>query len=465
MKNLHTPESLSLDDLRILLKELSPLGENAVSSFSMKPQIKGFQYASDMIFFDKIESLDLDLAALLSPLRRQLSLRNVLDADLESLKNLMEMKVGTGSLSSKHYEFGCLEIGIETLDAPRAAILNRSDGHLSLPNLKQIDPKAAAKLRGIPWTLLLGIETIDAETATALVDLPKKSMGRSLHLPNLKKIDTESLKILASVACVYSKNPTAYADLVLGFEEIDMEQAQILTSRTSDGYACNSLPWLRKGSVEFFSLVGDSWAAGHRNPLYNPIYFNALEKLSAAEAEVLVSRVKAEHFSLSGLRQLEPGVAEQLSQFRANSRFAHLRLDGLQLLTAEDAEHLGNLSDIGYLSLNGLQTIDPEVAVALSNFSGVLSLNGLKSICDDSVRELAKQGSLKFDPANSAYWLELNGLTELSDKAAEELSSYKGRFLKLNGLNEISAKAAQSLAKYQGDLQLKGGIIRRKPNE
>ena len=105
------------------------------------------------------------------------------------------------------------------------------------------------------------------------------------------------------------------------------------------------------------------------------------------------------------------------------------------------------------------------MAVALSNFSGVLSLNGLKSICDDSVRELAKQGSLKFDPANSAYWLELNGLTELSDKAAEELSSYKGRFLKLNGLNEISAKAAQSLAKYQGDLQLKGGIIRRKPNE
>jgi len=463
MKNLHTTESLSLDDLLNLLRELNPLGENTAWSFARKPKLKGFQAAPEMIFFDQITNFDAEIASLLSPLRRHLSLRNVTEIDLESVKRLMEAKVGTGSLHSKFYEFGCLELGIETLDASRAAILNKSDGHLSLPNLKQIDPKAAAKLRGIPWTLLLGIETIDAETATALIDLPKKSMGRSLHLPNLRKCDTESLKILASVARNYAKNPTGYADLVLGFEEIDIEQARVLASRTQEGYSCKGLPFLRRGSVELFILVGDSWAED-THPDLNPIYFDALERLSNEEAEVLISRVRANYFSLNGLKQLEPGVAEQLSKYRA-SKHAHLRLNGLQSLTPADAAHLGKLSGVDYLSLNGLQMIDSEVAVGLAGFSGVLSLDGLKSICDDSARELAKQGGLKFDTERSAYGLALNGLTELSDKAAEELSTYKGRFLKLDGLNEISATTAQSLAKYQGDLQVKRGVIRRKSNE
>jgi hypothetical protein len=478
MENLHKPESLSLEELRILLKELNPLDEDAADSFTKGPSL--FGYAPEMIYFDQITNLDQEIASLLSPLRRQLSLRNVLDADLESLKKLMEVKVGTGSLSSRYYEFNTLEIGIEALDEPRATILNKSNGNLSLPNLKQIDPKSAAKLRGIPWNLLLGIETIDAETAAALVDLPKKSTGRSLHLPNLKKCDTESLKILASVASDYSKNPTAMAYLILGFEEIDVEQARILSTRNAHlsadhGYRCNSLPRLRNGSVEFFAVVGDSWAKD-TSPTLNPIYFDALERLTAAEAETLVSRVRSNVFSLNGLKQLESGVAEQLSKFRTR-KDGHLTLKGLQSLTAEDAEHLGKLSGVDYLSLNGLQMVTPEVAAGLAGFSGNLIL-GFKSICDDSARELAKQGSQKSgkekghslcldgltkisdksakELSNYTGGLSLNGLNELSDKAAEELSKFKGAYLNLNGLNELSDKAAEELSRFKGNLNLKG---------
>lgn len=457
--NKHNANIVSTEELRILLKELRPVEKNATSMFLMGPKLEGFRYAPEMIYFDQITNLDVEISSLLSPFRRQLSLRNVAEADLESIKKLMEAKVGAGSLSSKYYEFGCLELGIETLDAPRASILNRIDGHLSLPNLKKIDPKAAVKLSGISWTLLLGIETIDPETATALVDLPKKSMGRSLHLPNLKQCDTESLRILASVAPDYAKSPSRNADLVLGFEEIEIEQALILSSRRSNGYDCRSLPRLRKGSVEFFTLVGNSWEKD-RFPTLNPIYFNSLEMFNAQEAEALVPRVRADNFALNGLKQLDPGVAEQLSKYRPSDfEFACLRLDGLQSLTQEDAEHLGKLRDIRYLSLDGLQNINAGVAAGLANFPGVLCLNGVKCISDETARELAKQGGLIIESKSTAGGrLQLNGLTELSDRAAEELSAYKGECLNLDGLKEISASAAQSLAKYQGDLKLKRSV-------
>ncbi len=456
----HNETLLSAEELRIRLKELMPGEENATSFFSTEPELKNFRYAPRMIYFDQISVLDPELASLLSPLRRRLSLRHVIEADLESIKNLMAAKVGAGSLSKRYYEFGCLELGIETLDAPLAAILNRINGHLSLPNLKKIDPKSAEKLRGIPWTLLLGIETIDVETATALVDLPKKSMGRSLHLPNLKGCDAESLRILASVSPDYTKNPSAKADLVLGFEEIDIEQAQIIASRTKDGYDCRSLPRLRKGSVEFFTLVGNSWSGS--DGYSRSVCFDSLEKLSAEEAEVLLSRIKASRFSLNGLKGLEPGVAEQLLKYNGattsqvlggTAHAGSLLLNSLEHISKEDAALLGKLADVDYLSLDGLNNIDSVVAAGLASFSGVLSLNGLESICDDSARELASHGGAT---SNNNYWLELNGLTEISDKAAEELSAYKGKCLKLNGLKKLPAPAAKSLAKYRGNLQLDG---------
>ena len=47
--------------------------------------------------------------------------------------------------------------------------------------------------------------------------------------------------------------------------------------------------------------------------------------------------------------------------------------------------------------------------------------------------------------------LNLNGLTELSDAAAESLSKHKGD-LNLRGLTELSDKAAESFSEYEGEI-------------
>tara|TARA_B110000263_G_scaffold249480_1_gene267207 strand:- start:1132 stop:2865 length:1734 start_codon:yes stop_codon:yes gene_type:complete len=51
--------------------------------------------------------------------------------------------------------------------------------------------------------------------------------------------------------------------------------------------------------------------------------------------------------------------------------------------------------------------------------------------------------------------LELDGLTELSDVAAEGFGKHEGK-LSLNGLSSLSVAAAESLSKHEGDLHLSG---------
>ena len=51
--------------------------------------------------------------------------------------------------------------------------------------------------------------------------------------------------------------------------------------------------------------------------------------------------------------------------------------------------------------------------------------------------------------------MDLSGITELSDAAAESLSKLKGE-LGLSGITELSDAAAESLSKHKGELGLSG---------
>ena len=55
---------------------------------------------------------------------------------------------------------------------------------------------------------------------------------------------------------------------------------------------------------------------------------------------------------------------------------------------------------------------------------------------------------------NGDRWL--NGLTSLSDGAAQALSQHKGGLLGLNGLTILSDGAAQALSQHKGNLRLEG---------
>ena len=93
--------------------------------------------------------------------------------------------------------------------------------------------------------------------------------------------------------------------------------------------------------------------------------------------------------------------------------------------------------------LNGLTSLSDAAAECLTKHDGRLHLNGLTSISDAAVVILSKH---KCD-------LYLDGLTDLSDAAAESLTKHEGR-LYLRGLTSLSDAAAESLSKYEGYLDL-----------
>ncbi|MBF94124.1 MAG: hypothetical protein CMH58_03065 [Myxococcales bacterium] len=91
------------------------------------------------------------------------------------------------------------------------------------------------------------------------------------------------------------------------------------------------------------------------------------------------------------------------------------------------------------LDLNGLTELSDSAAESLSKYRGEsLSLRSLTELSDAAAESLSKiKGQLN-----------LNGLTELSDAAAESLSKHK-ECLSLEGLTELSDAAAESLSKHE----------------
>lgn len=104
--------------------------------------------------------------------------------------------------------------------------------------------------------------------------------------------------------------------------------------------------------------------------------------------------------------------------------FAELDNEAAEILSKTD----------GWLSLNGLHMITDEVAQRLARFKGRrLELAGLHAMSDAAAAALA---SLKAD-------LEI-GVSELTDNAAESLSSFANKLI-LSGICSLSTSAASSL--------------------
>jgi hypothetical protein len=461
------PEIVDSEELRLILKEaIEDKTLYLPDIFNLIKCCEFFTYSTGIMRFDKIEKLDSELATLLSPLRRQLSLRNVSKMDLDTLQKLMEVEVAKGSLDHKKRVLPCLEIGLEEIDPITAKILNKTGSYLSLPNLKKIDPDSAWNLRGIAWGLLLGLETIDPETASALVEnLPKTSMSRNLILPNLKSCDRESLKILSQVLFAPGKNPSWYIrpEVVFGFEEIDTETVALLSAEEGaqerEGFISGTCPYLKRGTVDVFQAMADSWKRTNNT---NWLCFNSLESINAAEAKALVSGVFGALLSLNGLKNLEQGVAEQLSKLKPHKKSIGyesptLSLNGLVSITKEDAMHLASLRKFGELHLSGVKFIDESIASELAKFSGSIYLDGLSSISDDAAKEISRLGHTcheSCDPSDR-WWLQLDGITKLSDVAAKHLSTFEGSDLLLRGLKDLSILGQESFSNYKGCLHMK----------
>ena len=230
----------------------------------------------------------------------------------------------------------------------------------------------------------------------------------------------------------------------------------------------------------------------------NPLNLNSLKELSDAAAKSL-GKHKGDGLNLDSLTELSDAAAASLGKHKGGG---WLSLNGLRSLTVAAAKSLAKYSG-ECLSLEDLDDLSDDAAQALSKIEGrmLLILNNLpksaaeilrdaleptpvvqeEEVIDTSVltAELAEKfaagspsvslhmfTSIEDEAAKilgkTDVWLNLDGLTELSDAAAKGLSKHKmssfasSGALQLKGLTRLSDAAAESLMKHKGPLELHG---------
>jgi len=95
------------------------------------------------------------------------------------------------------------------------------------------------------------------------------------------------------------------------------------------------------------------------------------------------------------------------------------------------------------LNLEGLTSLSDEAAESLSCFKGNLCLDGLKTLSDAAAKSLSMlRGNLYLD-----------GLTSLTDEAARSLSKHQDELF-LNGVTHLSDEVARSLRNKRGEVTL-----------
>lgn len=118
-----------------------------------------------------------------------------------------------------------------------------------------------------------------------------------------------------------------------------------------------------------------------------------------------------------------------------------------QQIDDDAAKVLASRKGWTYLDLGGLTKLSDRAAVALARHKGCLILDGLASLTTTAAAALAKHRDI----------VKLNGLTSLSPQAAKALASANhGSPLFLDGLKRLSDEAAQALARRKGLLSLDG---------
>ena len=166
-------------------------------------------------------------------------------------------------------------------------------------------------------------------------------------------------------------------------------------------------------------------------PDFNSDELGWLEELSP-EVAVKLPTESYRGLNLDKLGQISVKVAQCL----AKNEGEKLSLNGLCELSPDLAEALSNYQ--GILELNGITSMDEKTADALSSFAGqFLDLSGLSDLGEDTLIKLAACDSA----------LGLGGLKNISEKAAEVLVGQESRELHLQGLIEISDETALILSR------------------
>ena len=179
-----------------------------------------------------------------------------------------------------------------------------------------------------------------------------------------------------------------------------------------------------------------------------------LNRLEAAEAAELA---RTRYPLLVDIRgELSDGAAEVLAKYEGDSLY-------LQISELSDAAVEALATYRGDLDLNGLKKLSDAAADSLCKHKGDLSIGDWLETCSDAARKTLSRKSGTINGEEPEQWAieqvirVQQGLSELSDAAAEIISRYEGEEgLELNALTKLSDTAAEALLRYEGSLGLEG---------
>ena len=149
------------------------------------------------------------------------------------------------------------------------------------------------------------------------------------------------------------------------------------------------------------------------------------------DAAMILSKIECEYLDLSRVKRLSNEVAQYLALCQCQ-----LILDGLEEIDEKVASLI--IVKCHSIYLNKLRRIDRNAAKILSGFEGdAIEINGIEEIQDDAAEFLSKFSG----------WMELNGLRTLSDKSAEHFANYEGYYLEMRSLDatKLSPKTVEYL--------------------
>ena len=381
-----------------------------------------------------------------------------------------------------------------------ANALTNHQGDLSLDAITSISDNAAVALAMYQGDLSLDAVTSISDNAA---DVLIKHKGE-LSLNGLTTLSTEVAKTLAkqqgnlSLNAITNLSDNAASALAMHQGGLHLGGLTNLSDNAASALA------MHQGDLHLGGLTNLSDSPGHirlAEKLAKSsgfLYLRNLSELSLAAADALVKH-KGGYLSLTGLTTLSDNAAATLAMYQGgldlglthlNDSPGHIKL-AEKLAKGYPGPGIGlhNLSELndavaqllvnykGNLQLDGLTTLSDNAAATLAKHQFHLSLDGL-TILNDSpghiglAEKLGKGAkydlrlSLKYlgdiaaealvDNNNEGVDLHLNGLANLSDKAATALAKHQGRSLRLDGLTSLSDKAAEALAKHQGSLHIRG---------
>lgn len=290
---------------------------------------------------------------------------------------------------------------------------------LSLNGLTVISPASAYSLaRNENVHFTAGLTHVTAEVAEALV-----SVATGLILPRLTRLDLGTLAILAGCEGRLALD---------GLETMGDSEARVLSTHrggllslngllnvTEEALAllCNRADGLRLGLRTVTDASARLMASG-KGALFLP----RLAALSNSEANVALAAKLSKDVGSWGFASLRD-VSAEAAECLARCESPWLRLDGLTSLSVGVARNLANhrgfepRSHCCGISLEGLTTLPPDVATALSGYTGSLKLSSVSELCQSSALAL----SLKRGPGT----VYLPALKVVSESSAELLTGPK----------------------------------------